>query len=137
MPKNYFTILVPNDQYFNQTYLYKGFRLTPTWTTIYYPNGSIGGCGYSTQFRGTVAISHSNVNGSIFVAVYGFVSAGAYGYTAGMKLSPINSDVEITFTSERYYVFEGEGVVVIFKICGSNSVSFYSNQNTVLTSCYC
>ena len=117
IPQNYFSILVPNDQYFNQTYLYNGFTLTPTWTTIYYPNGSIAGYGYSTEFSGTVTISHSNVNGSIFVTVYGFVEYGGYGYTAGMKLNPINSDVdlpEITFTSEKYYVLEGEGVVVIF-----------------------
>ena len=116
MPKNYFSILVPNDQYFNQTYLYNGFTLTPTWTTIYYPNGSIAGYGYSTQFSGTVTISHSNVNGSIFVTVYGFVYAGGYGYTAGMKLNPINSDInlpEISFSSERYYVGEGVGVAVI------------------------
>ena len=34
--QNYFSILVPNDQYFDQTYLYyNGFTLTPTWTTIY------------------------------------------------------------------------------------------------------
>ena len=117
IPKNLFSILVPNDQYFNQTYLYNGLTLTPTWTTIYYPNGSIAGYGYSTQFSGAVTISHSNPDGNIFVAVYGFVSAGAYGYTAGMKLNPINSDVglpEITFTSEKYYVLEGEGVAVIF-----------------------
>ena len=116
IPKNYFTILVPNDQYFNQTYLYNGFTFTPTWTTIYYPNGSIAGYGYSTQFSGTVTISHSNVNGSIFVTVYGFVEYGGYGYTAGMKLNPLNIDIdlpEISFTSEKYYVGEGEGVAVI------------------------
>ena len=116
MPKNYFSILVPNDQYFNQTYLYNGFTLTPTWTTIYYPNGSIAGYGYSTQFSGAVTISHSNVNGSIFVTVYGFDSAGAYGYTAGMKLNPINIDIdlpEISFTKDKYYVGEGDGVVVV------------------------
>ena len=117
IPKNYFSILVPNDQYFNQTYLYNGFTLTPTWTTIYYPNGSIGGYGYSTQFSGTVTISHSNVNGSIFVTVYGFVESGnAYGYAAGMKLNSINSDIElpqISFTKEKYHVGEEEGVVVV------------------------
>ena len=116
MPKNYFSILVPNDQYFNQTYLYNGFTLTPIWTTIYYPNGSIAGYGYSAQFSGTVTIGHSNVNGSVFVAVYGFVEYGAYGYTAGMKLNPLNIDIdlpEISFTSEKYCVGEGEGAVVI------------------------
>ena len=116
VPKNYFSILVPNDQHFNQTYLYNGFTFTPTWTTIYYPNGSIAGYGYSTQFSGTVTIGHSNVNGSIFVAVYGFVYAGGYGYTAGMKLNPLNIDInlpEISFSSERYYVGEGVGVAVI------------------------
>ena len=116
MPKNYFSILVPNDQYFNQTYLYNGFTLTPIWTTIYYPNGSIAGYGYSAQFSSTVTIGHSNVNGSVFVAVYGFVGAGGYGYTAGMKLNPLNIDIdlpEISFTSEKYCVGEGEGAVVI------------------------
>ena len=86
MPKNYFTILVPNDQYFNQTYLYNGFTLTPTWTTIYYPNGSIAGYGYSTQFGGGVTVSHSNVHGQIAVIVYGFMLHGGYGYIAGMKM---------------------------------------------------
>ena len=117
IPKNYFSILVPNDQYFNQTFLYNGFKLTPTWTTIYYPNGSIAGYGYSTQFSGAVTISHSNHNGSIFVAVYGFVESGsAYGYAAGMKLNPLNIDIdlpEISFTLEKYYVGEGVGAAVI------------------------
>ena len=116
MPKNYFTILVPNDQYFNQTYLYNGFTFTPTWTTIYYPNGSIAGYGYSTQFGGAVTISHNNVNGQIAVIVYGFMPYGGYGYIAGMKLTPINSDVylsEISFTKEKYYVGEEEGVVIV------------------------
>ena len=130
MPKNYFTILVPNDQYFNQTYLYNGFTLTPTWTTIYYPNGSIAGYGYSTQFGGAVTISHSNVNGGIAVIVYGFMPYGGYGYIAGMKLTPINSDVylsEISFTKEEYYVGEGEGVVIVvlerhFEVSSSVSV---------------
>ena len=130
MPKNYFSILVPNDQYFNQTYLYNGFTLTPTWTTIYYPNGSIAGYGYSTQFGGAVTISHSNVNGGIAVIVYGFMPYGGYGYIAGMKLTPINSDVdlsEISFTKEEYYVGEGEGVVIVvlernFEVSSSVSV---------------
>ena len=116
MPKNYFTILVPNDQYFNQTYLYNGFTLTPTWTTIYYPNGSIAGYGYSTQFGGGVTVSHSNVHGQIAVIVYGFMSHGGYGYIAGMKMTPINSDVyvsEVSFTKEKYYVGEGEEVVIV------------------------
>ena len=116
IPKNYFSILIPNDQYFHQTYLYNGFTLTPIWTTINYPNGSIAGYGYSTQFSGAVTISHSNVNGSIFVTVYGFVESGAYGYTAGMKLNPLNIDVdlpEISFTKQEYYVGEGDGVVVV------------------------
>ena len=113
IPKNYSSILVPNDQYFNQTYLYNGLTLTPTWTTIYYPNRSIAGYGYSTQFNGTVTISHSNPNGSIFVAVYGFVEYGGYGYAAGMKLNSINDLPEISFTKEKYYVGEGDGVIVI------------------------
>ena len=116
VPKNYFSILVPNDQYFNQTYLYNGFTLTPTWTTIYYPNGSIAGYGYSTEFSGTGSFSHSNPNGSIFITVYGFVEYGGYGYAAGMKLNSININVdlpEISFTKEEYYVGEGDGVVVV------------------------
>ena len=49
---------------------------------------------------------------------------GGYGYAAGMKLTPINSDVyvpEISFTKEKYYVGE-EGVVIVvleryFEVC--------------------
>ena len=128
MPKNYFSILVPNDQYFNQTYLYNGFTLTPTWTTIYYPNGSIAGYGYSTEFNGTVTINHSNVNSRIAVIVYGFIPYGGYGYAAGMKLTPINSDVyvpEISFTKEKYYVGEGVVIVVLqrhFEVSSSVSI---------------
>ena len=102
--------------YFNQTYLYNGFTLTPTWTTIYYPNGSIAGYGYSTEFSGTGSFSHSNPNGSIFITVYGFVEYGGYGYDAGMKLNSININVdllEISFTKEEYYVGEGDGVAVV------------------------
>ena len=141
VPKNYYSILVPNDQYFNQTYLYNGFTLTPAWTTIYYPNGSIAGYGYSTEFNGTVTINHSNVNGRIAVIVYGFMPYGGYGYAAGMKLTPINSDVyvpEISFTKEKYYVGEGEGVVIVvlqrhFEV--SSSVSIH--LNIVVASRYC
>ena len=116
MPKNYYSILVPNDQYFNQTFLYNGFIVTPTWTTIYYPNGSIAGYGYSAQFSGAVTISHSNVNGRIGVNVYGFSIAGGYGYSAGMKFNPINIDhhlPEISFTKEEYFVGEGDEIVSI------------------------
>ena len=114
--KNYYSILVPNDQYFNQTYLHNGFTLTPTWTTIYYPNGSIAGYGYSAQFSGTVTISHTNINGQIGVTVYGFLDDVAYGYAAGMKLNSLNIDVtlpEISFETEKYSVGEGDGVVFV------------------------
>ena len=49
--------------------------------------------------------------------MYRFVTHGACGYAAGMKLNPINNiDIdlpEISFTTDTYYVGEGDGVVIV------------------------
>ena len=154
MLKNYYSILVPNDQYFNQTYLHNGFTLTPSWATIYYPNGSIAGYGYSTEFCGTVTISHTDINGQIGVTVYGFLDDVAYGYAAGMKLNSLNIDVtlpEIGFKTEKYSVEEGDEVVfVVLERLGdiTSSVSVFINvlssqvataigENTIYSVCIC
>ncbi len=114
--KNYFSILIPNDEQLSFTFVYNGNELTPTWTPITYPNGSIAGYGYSATFSGTVTISHINPNGLLCVTVYGYTTIGGYGYLAGRALKLVNADfdpAEVSFTVSFYSVNEDMGEITI------------------------
>ena len=114
---SYYSILVPNDQYFNQGLIYDGTTYNYTWVTIYYPNGSIAGYGYSASASGIHTVEHVHSKGKLFISIYGWRTYGGYAYSGGMGLNPINPDpslAEISFTSELYSVMEGNNEVLIY-----------------------
>ena len=87
---SYYSVVVPNDAYFNQSLLINDVLINLPWVPIYASNGSIYGYGYSTSFSGTNTISHPNPNGKLFVSIYGWTTYAGYSYVGGMKLNPIN-----------------------------------------------
>ena len=114
--KNFFSVIIPNDEQHSFTFIYNGNAFTPTWTSIYYPNGSIAGYGYSATFSGTVTLNHMNPNGLLCVIVYGFTTVGGYGYLAGRYLKLVNPDfdaAEVTFVVPSYIVNEDIGEITI------------------------
>ena len=87
---NYYSVVVPNDPYFNQSLLINSVLINPPWVPIYAFDGSIYGYGYSTSFSGTKTIAHPNPNGKLYVSIYGWRKYAGYSYVGGMKLNPIN-----------------------------------------------
>ena len=87
---SYYSVVVPNDAYFNQSLLINNVLINPPWVLIYGSDGSAYGYGYSTSFSGTNTIAHPNPNGKLFVSVYGWTTYGGHSYVGGMKLNPIN-----------------------------------------------
>ena len=87
---SYYSVVVPNDAYFNENLLINNVLINPSWVVIYGSDGSIYGYGYSTSFSGANTITHSNPNGKLFVTVYGWNLFAGYSYVGGMKLNPIN-----------------------------------------------
>ena len=138
---SYYTVVMPNDAYFNQGLMINGFLNNLTWTSIYAANGSVVGYGYSAAVTGSNTIAHPNPNGKLFVSVYGFTTYGAYSYVGGMNLNPINIKYvlpEISFSAVEYTVNEGDGMVYVYlqrlKEFDSNvSVRVYVNPTPVDT----
>ena len=87
---SYYSVVVPNDAYFNQSLLINNILMNPIWVPIYASGGSIYGYGYSTSFNGTYTITHPNPNGTLFVSIYGWTTYAGHSYVGGMKLNPIN-----------------------------------------------
>ena len=87
---SYYSVVVPNDVYFNQSLLINNNLINPSWVEIYASDGSIYGYGNSTSFSGTNTITHPNPNGTLFVSIYGWTTYAGYSYVGGMKLNPIN-----------------------------------------------
>ena len=87
MPKNYYSIAIPADRYYNGTVVINGILTTLDFTPIYDMYGTVTGYGYNTTVDGNYTISHSHPNGKIYVSVYGFTLHGGYGYPAGMLLN--------------------------------------------------
>ena len=85
-----YSVVVPNDAYFNQSLLINSNLINPPWVLIYGLDGSVNGYRYSTSFSGTNTIAHPNSNGKLFVSVYGWVPYAGHSYVGGMKLNPIN-----------------------------------------------
>ena len=88
--ESYYSVVVPNDAYFNTSLLINNVLTNPPWVSIHASNGSIYGYGYSTSFSGTNTIAHPNPNGKLFVSIYGWRKYSGYSYVGGMKLNPIN-----------------------------------------------
>ena len=87
---SYYSVVVPNNAYFNENLLINNVLINPPWVPIYGSDGSIYGYGYSTSFYGNNTVTHSNPNGKLFVTVYGWNLFAGYSYVGGMKLNPIN-----------------------------------------------
>ena len=87
---SYYSVVVPNDTYFDQSLLINNVLINPPWVPIYASDGSVYGYGNSTSFNGTITIAHPNPNGKLFVSIYGWRTYSGYSYVGGMKLKPIN-----------------------------------------------
>ena len=88
---SYYSVVVPNNPYFNQSLLINNVLINPSWSLIYDYHHSISGYCYSTSFTGTYTIAHPNPNGTLFVSVYGWETTTGHSYVGGMKLKPINN----------------------------------------------
>ena len=84
---SYYTMVVPNDAYFNQTLLINNVLTNPPWVQIYTSDGSIYGYGYLTSLSGTNTIAHPNPNGKLFVSIYGWRKYSGHSYVGGIKLT--------------------------------------------------
>ena len=87
---SYYSVVVPNDAYFNQSLLINNVLTNPPWVLMYASDGSVYGYGYSRSFSGTNTIAHPNPNGTLFVSIYGWRTYSGHSYIGGMKLNPIN-----------------------------------------------
>ena len=87
---SYYSVVVPNDAYFNHSLLINNKLINSSWVPIYASDGSVYGYGYSTSFSGTNTIAHPNPNGKLFVSIYGWSAYAGYSYVGGMKLNAIN-----------------------------------------------
>ena len=87
---SYYSVVVPNEAYCNQSLLINNVVTNPPWVPIYAFDGSIYGYGYSRSFSGTNTIAHPNPNGKLFVSIYGWRTNAGHSYIGGMKLNPIN-----------------------------------------------
>ena len=102
---NYYSVVVPNDVYFNQSLLINSNLINLSWVEISASDGSIYGYGYSTSFSGINTIAHPNPNGKLFVSIYGWTSVAGYSYVGGMKLNGINilRTIGKLLTSNNYF----------------------------------
>ena len=105
---SYYSVVVPNDAYFNQSLLINNVLINPPWVHIYAFDNSIYGYCYSTSFTGTYTIAHPNPKGKLLVFVYGWGINAGHSYVGGMKLNPIN--IQRTngkyFTSNNYFTLQ-------------------------------
>ena len=108
---SYYSVVVPNDDYFNQSLLINDVITNPPWVLIYASDGSIYGYGYSTSFSGTNTIAHPNPNGKLFVSIYGWRKYAGHSYVGGMKLNPINIPRSNGnyFSSNNYFTLQSPG----------------------------
>ena len=87
---SYYSVVVLNDAYFNQSLLINNVLTNPPWVQIYTSDGSVYGYGYSKSFSGTNTVTHPNPNGKLFVSIYGWTTHAGHSYVGDMKLNPIN-----------------------------------------------
>ena len=109
---SYYSVVVPNDAYFNHSLLINNKLINPSWVLIYGSDGSVYGYGYSTSFTGTNTIAHPNPNGKLFVSIYGWRTHAGYSYVGGMKLNPIN----IPRSNDNYFTLLFTNFVHVYNI---------------------
>ena len=98
----YYSVVVLNDAYFNQSLLINSNLINPPWVLIYGSDGSLYGYRYSTSFNGTNTIAHPNPNGKLFVSIYGWTHYAGYSYVGGIKLNSIN----ILRSNDNYFTWQ-------------------------------
>ena len=111
---SYYSVVVPNDVYFDYSLLINNVLINPPWVLIYASDGFIYGYGYSTSFSGTNTVTHPNPNGKLFVSIYGWTTYGGHSYVGGMKLNPINIPRSNGnyFTSDNYCTLQIQDMMV-------------------------
>ena len=107
---SYYSVVVPNDAYFNQSLLINSILINPSWVLIYTSDGSIYGYGYSTSFSGTNTVQHPNPSGKLFVSIYGWTNYAGHSYVGGMKLNPIN----ILRSNGNYFTLQIQDMIIPF-----------------------
>ena len=116
---HYYSVVMPNDNYFTGKILYDGSSQTKSWTNIYYQNGSIAGYGYTSSTSGSHTLAHPNSNGKMFVSVFGWTRYGGYCYDSGMGLNPVNQLTtlpQISFTKEEFLVKENNNTAYVYLV---------------------
>ena len=114
---HYYTVVMPNDDYFTGQILFDDNAQSKSWTSIYYQNGSIAGYGFSASASGSHTIAHPNENGKLFVSLFGWTRYGGYCYDSGMNMGPVNTLIslpQISFTQEEFLVKENNGTVSVY-----------------------
>ena len=108
---SYYSVVVQNDTYFDQSLLINNVLINPPWLPIYAFDGSVYGYGYSRSFSGTNTIAHPNPNGTLFVSIYDWRTYSGYSYVGGMKLNPINIPRSNGnyFTNNNYFTLQNPG----------------------------
>ena len=87
---SYYSVVVPNDAYFNYNVLINNVLVIPPWFLIYDFDGSIFRYGFSKSFSGTNTVEHPYPNGKLFLSIYGWGTNAGHIYVGGMKLNRIN-----------------------------------------------
>ena len=67
---SYYSVVISNDAYFNQSLLINNVLTNPPWVLIYASDGSIYGYGYSTSFSGTNTVTHHKPNVIFFLYLW-------------------------------------------------------------------
>jgi hypothetical protein len=135
MPLNYYSIILPADDYYNRTVIINNVSSSLSFTPILSTDGSVVGHGYHTSASGPYTITHIHPNGVLYANVYGFITTmttiGGYGYLTGTNLNPLTY---ISFNSSTYTTSEGSGDVIVYirrKVKLSISVSLVVKTVTV------
>ena len=88
---NYITIYVTTRYYQpSRIFVDNQNQMTSTWSAVRCSNNSI--CGYVTRVAlaaGEHSLYHLDPNARVGVSAYGFNSFNSYGYSGGLKLTPI------------------------------------------------
>ena len=114
---HYYSLVMPNDEYFNNQILYDGVLQSKSWNTIYYNNGSVAGYGLTATASGSHTLAHPNQNGKLFVSVFGWTRYGGYCYDSGMGLDAVNSLnllPQISFVKEEFLVVENNRTAYVY-----------------------
>ncbi len=140
---NYITIYVATKYYQpNRIFVDNSNQQSATWTAVRCVNNSI--CGYITRVAlaaGEHRLYHINPDARVGVSAYGFNTHNSYGYSGGLKLTPIQCKlyaclIIVMVTIEAFLLFISVKLdYVLFKINWSTmllNVYFYVTIKKIL-----